>query len=218
MLNDRQRGRAQGRSCILSGSGDLGHMNASTPWWGTLVVAAIGLLGVLWSQRLTARRDVAERTDRLRAVRASLYADFQRTVSALTMALLQDDKDQFRSKQDDYLHAVLLITTSGAPTLGPSLDGVSQELGRLLDHWPSTKADRERAVGVVGSHLAIATALMRFDVSGRRVPRSLRAWQWLRHPRRRFRAARWRWREHLTVLGAELEQPVWPLGDGRTAP
>jgi hypothetical protein len=134
------------------------------------------------------------------------------------MALLQDDRDQFRSKQDDYLHAMLLITTSGAPALGPSLDSASQELGQVLHCWPSTKADRDRAVAVVGSHLAIATALMRCDVSGRRVPRSLRAWQWLRHPRRRFRAARWRWREHLTVLDAELEQPIWPLGDGRSKP
>lgn len=61
-------------------------MTGSTPWWGTLLVAALGFVGVLLTQWLSDRRErrKQEHDDRrwVRDNRASTYEEFYRVIAA----------------------------------------------------------------------------------------------------------------------------------------
>lgn len=61
-------------------------MTGATPWWGTLVVAGVGLLGVLVTVYVTGRRESKRaeetRAERARDRRADTYAEFYRVVAA----------------------------------------------------------------------------------------------------------------------------------------
>lgn len=61
-------------------------MTSPTPWWGTLLVAALGLLGVLltqWLADLRERRKLAHDDGRwIRDKRAATYEDFYRVIAA----------------------------------------------------------------------------------------------------------------------------------------
>jgi hypothetical protein len=191
-------------------------MNAAAPWWSTLVVALVGLGGVLWSQWISARRDRAERQDRRRVAREVIYQDFHRVISDLTHAVQRDDLAGFGERQAEYMRVMLQLVTSGSPSLGPALDEVSLALGRIGETWPSTEQSKLQSIQLLGRHCNEAVTLMRSDAPDRHVPRTLRVWCWFRHTVRRIKVVRWRWREHWAVLNAELDQPVWPTGDDST--
>ncbi|KAA2252158.1 hypothetical protein F0L68_37055 [Solihabitans fulvus] len=81
-------------------------MGSATPWWGTLVVAAVGLAGVLLSQRSAGRRDErrgkTERAERALDRRAAVYAEFYR-LAAAHWRVAEDqipDRDQLKPLSD----------------------------------------------------------------------------------------------------------------------
>jgi hypothetical protein len=61
-------------------------MTGSTPWWGTLLVAGLGLVGVLLTQLLNDRRErrrlVHDDRRWVRANRAATYEEFYRVIAA----------------------------------------------------------------------------------------------------------------------------------------
>ncbi|MFJ1766057.1 hypothetical protein ACIOD2_37405 [Amycolatopsis sp. NPDC088138] len=65
-------------------------MTTPTPWWGTLVVAAVGLLGVLVTVVVGAWRENERaeeaRVERARERRSGVYAEFYRVIAAYRRA------------------------------------------------------------------------------------------------------------------------------------
>jgi hypothetical protein len=72
-------------------------MNSATPWWGTLVVATIGLVGVLVSQWLSGRREEtktdAEHTELNLRRRIEAYSEFLAAFQAVMFAVDGPDVD-----------------------------------------------------------------------------------------------------------------------------
>ena len=68
------------------------HMGTATPWWGTVVVALSGLLGVLWTVWRSGKREdrsrSAERVMRLLDIRSELYFKYLRALDIYVKGLI----------------------------------------------------------------------------------------------------------------------------------
>lgn len=185
-------------------------MNSPTPWWGTLVAAAVGLVGVLIAQWISARRDRLERRDRNRLEQLEVYQRLNQVIVDLTDALRLGNWDRARSLAPEFGHAVIPVSLYGRPSLGPSIDKFNRQLGELLQRTDLDETDKLQAADATMRRAGVLVTIMRSDV--RRGPRwYVRAAAWVVAPKRRVRAVHLRWKQDWAVVQADLEQPIWPI-------
>lgn len=147
-----------------------------TPWWGTLVLAAIGFIGTLavtmWSSARDKKRADAERAERALDKRATVYAEYYRAATAVRMSLGGErlpavDLSDVKRAGNDYTHAravVLLAAPRHVRAAVAEVDARMEEVGQARARNEPDREAYPRAIAHMAGAVANVLALMQSDV------------------------------------------------------